>query len=367
MVGLMNKYKSLLKCIVFCLGIVLIVAAFDYGFGQVGYVRYIIHEVDNPKENYDTIVLGASHARSAIDPQKFDDKLGTNSLSMAIPGEIIKDSYYLLKESARNNNIKKVILDIDYQYWFEPQREGYSNESFIYSQLSWTSPVKWQYLFDNMDNLDVRYAFTKRLSYLCSPTGLTTNIRHKNSQDYKDNNIYNLDVADANGPYIGKGFFSRVTNGELPGGLDYVNTWSDVAFDDISGLITDEFDKIYNYCKDNNIELICVTSPIAPSAMKILNMDVVDNKMQELFNKYDVTYYNFNKARLDVLPRFDVDFGDYEGHMGGELGEKYSEVLAQVLYDHEHGTVDMSKYFYSSFDEMYKAFGDNMTGLTNDK
>jgi hypothetical protein len=177
MVGLMNKYKSLLKCIVFCLGIVLIVAAFDYGFGQVGYVRYIIHEVDNPKENYDTIVLGASHARSAIDPQKFDDKLGTNSLSMAIPGEIIKDSYYLLKESARNNNIKKVILDIDYQYWFEPQREGYSNESFIYSQLSWTSPVKWQYLFDNMDNLDVRYAFTKRLSYLCSPTGLTTNIK----------------------------------------------------------------------------------------------------------------------------------------------------------------------------------------------
>lgn len=359
----MNKFKTFLKCMVFCLGIVLIVVALDYGFGQVGYVKYILRDVNSNSDDYDTLVLGASHARSAIDPQKLDDKMGTNSFSLAIPGEIIKDSYYLLKESTRKHDVKKVILDVDYQYWFEPQKEGYSNESFIYSQLSWTSPIKWQYLLENMDNLDVRYAFTKRLSYLCTPNGLITNIKHKNSQDYKDINIYNLEVADANGPYMGKGFFSRVTSGGLPGGVDYVNDWSKIAYNDISDIIVEQFDRIYNYCKDNNIELICVTSPITPSAMQILHMDIVNDKMQEFFKKYDIAYYNFNMAKKDVIPRFDVDFGDYEGHMGGELAENYSEVLADVIYEHENGNVDMSKYFYNSFDEMYEDMGSDFTGL----
>ena len=55
-----------------------------------------------------------------------------------------------------------------------------------------------------------------------------------------------------------------------------------------------------------------------------------------------------------ILPRDDVDFGDMEGHMGGELAEKYSEVLATLLNDRKDGSLDTDKYFYDSFSELYK-------------
>ena len=57
---------------------------------------------------------------------------------------------------------------------------------------------------------------------------------------------------------------------------------------------------------------------------------------------------------MNILPRDDVDYGDMEGHVGGELAEKYSEVLALLLNDRNDGTLDTSKYFYDSFDELYK-------------
>ena len=43
-------------------------------------------------------------------------KWGDNAFNLAIPGETVTDSYYLLMESNRNNNVKRVIYDIDYQY-----------------------------------------------------------------------------------------------------------------------------------------------------------------------------------------------------------------------------------------------------------
>ena len=44
-----------------------------------------MQHVNEDDENYDTIVLGASHARSAIDPAKIDSQADTVTLSMAIP------------------------------------------------------------------------------------------------------------------------------------------------------------------------------------------------------------------------------------------------------------------------------------------
>ena len=83
-------------------------------------------------------------------------------------------------------------------------------------------------------------------------------------------------------------------------------------------------------------------------------MGTVNDVLSQFFEEQNVPYYNFNKARLSVLDRSDLDYGDKEGHMGGELAEEYSEVLAEVLKGHFNGTLDETKYFYNTFDEMYK-------------
>ena len=41
--------------------------------------------------DYDTVVIGASHARASSDPEQIDKNAGTYSINMAIPGETVKD------------------------------------------------------------------------------------------------------------------------------------------------------------------------------------------------------------------------------------------------------------------------------------
>ena len=82
----------------------------DYALVPSGYIRYIIHETNNAgsDDGYDNIIIGASHARSAINPVKLDEAgASDNAFNLAIPGETVTDSYYLLMESDRNNNVKR--------------------------------------------------------------------------------------------------------------------------------------------------------------------------------------------------------------------------------------------------------------------
>ena len=69
---------------------------------------------------------------------------------------------------------------------------------------------------------------------------------------------------------------------------------------------------------------------------------------------------------MSVLPRDDSAYVDTEGHMYGELAESYSELLAQVLMEDAMGTLDESRYFYNSYQDMYASMVqdyENTTGL----
>lgn len=132
-------------------------------FAKTGYINYIIRQADSKENNENVFILGASHARCAIDPAAIEKNSDDRVLNMSIPGETIKDSYYLIQELNRTNDVEKVILDIDYNYWYGNLGEGCFAEPFLYNQYRWTSPVKWKYLIENTDMMDFRNAFTKKI------------------------------------------------------------------------------------------------------------------------------------------------------------------------------------------------------------
>lgn len=353
----MKKALPHIRSLVFIIGLIAIIGVCDYCFAKTGYIHYILQHVNEDDENYNTIVLGASHARSAIDPAKIDSQAGTVTLSMAIPSETLKDSYYVLEESCKNNDVKRVIFDIDYQYWFGPQGQGHFAETFIYNQFSWFSKTKWDYLIRNCEFMDIRCAFTKRYVY-CGPTDFSAikkNIIQKNSEDYKTANIYSLDIKDTDsfGPYKGQGFFYRKNVEGEPQGEGYVQIWEGRQYADMEDYPVAYFKKIKEYCDKNGIELICVTSPISPSSVKRLGLDIVHDKFEKFFDEFGVVYYDFNKARYDVLPREDTDFADKEGHMEGHFAEEYSQILGEVIDKHINGTLNVKDYFYDSFEELF--------------
>ena len=53
--------------------------------------------------------------------------------------------------------------------------------------------------------------------------------------------------------------------------------------------------------------------------------------------------------------------------MGGQLAEIYSKALANLLYDRKNDGVDESKYFYSTFEDMYKNMKQDYTKETGNE
>ena len=280
----MKKFKPILRCVIFLTGLIVIMGVIDFACVQTGYVNYILRNVcvKNNKTDYDTVIIGASHARASSDPDIIDKYSGTYSINMAIPGETVKDSYYILEETCRTNNIKTVILDIDYQYYFNPPKEGFYTEQFIQCQMDWSSYVKWQYIYDNMKRMEIRNVFTRRQACTFTPSNMKENIEQKLSKEYKEADISSLNVD--GGTYAGRGYFYiNPVSGELAG-QKLIESWSKRSKEQVTGYPLKYLNKIIKYCRDNDIDLIAVTSPITPSSVGTLHME----------NVHDVARQNYN-------------------------------------------------------------------------
>lgn len=199
-----------LRTVLFMAVIAGMILIMDYALVPSGYIRYIIHETNNAgnDDGYDNIIIGASHARSAINPVKLDEAgVSDNAFNLAIPGETVTDSYYLLMESDRNNNVKRVIYDLDYQYWCNYAEREFE-DCFIYTWLPF-SKVKIKYIADNLLTKDFRTVYSKRWAYEISPSAIMNNLKVKSSTAYRNYSMDAVEIHDAGGPYATKGFFYR--------------------------------------------------------------------------------------------------------------------------------------------------------------
>jgi len=345
----MRNFKKILKCIIFTMICCIIFAICDFVFVPSGYVRVILHTLNYSDEKYDCIILGASHGRSAINPYKLDEELGTNAINLCIPSETMEDSYYLLKESCRNNKPKTVILDLDYQYWYDLVENNFS-DAFIYYQLE-PSKVKAEYFFHNLLNKDVRITFSRWSNYISDFKGIKDKVSIKLDKEYNDCDIEGAVVKGADGPYVGNGFFYRGPGGHGARGFVTRVEWNDSKVDE---KVVKQFKDIVDYCNANGIKLICVTSTITPATVLTKTAEASAKFFTKLTAQYGVDYYDFNLLRQDVMPRGNLDFGDWDGHMCGALADKYSSIMASVIKDSQGGKVDRTKYFYNSYATLYE-------------
>lgn len=130
-----------------------------------------------------------------------------NAFNLAIPGETVTDSYYLLMESDRHNNVKRVIYDLDYQYWCNYAEREFE-DCFIYTWLPFSN-VKLKYIADNLLTKDFRTVYSKRWAYEISPSAIMNNLKVKSSAAYRNYSMDAVEIHDAGGPYAAKGFFYR--------------------------------------------------------------------------------------------------------------------------------------------------------------
>lgn len=113
------------------------------------------------------------------------------------------------------------------------------------------------------------------------------------------------------------------------------------------------FNKIVKYCKDNDIELTCISSPITPYTVVNGPSDKAGEYFTKLCKEAGVEYIDYNLLRLDVLERMDSDFVDWDGHMVGPLADNFSLILGETLNKINDNSTSyseiMGQYMYTSY------------------
>ncbi|WP_027437212.1 hypothetical protein [Lachnospira multipara] len=328
-----------IRSVIFLLGLGLFIWICNFSLIGESYVKdmlAVVHRGYDLNEDgtkmgdevgFDTVILGGSHGRSAIDPKVVDEVLDTNSVNLCIPGETVKDSYYLLLEAAKTNDIKRVILDVDYQYYLGDQTGAGFDRAFIYYQLPWNSYVKWKYMIEDSNTLDVRNAISMRNNYKFSPDYIRDNVKYKLTVN-NNRNIHKLREANGQGPYMGKGFY-YIPHFPFNENFGDCHTYD---FDKkVHKVPRKNFEKIKKFCDDNGIELICAYAPIPNESRARIDINKVHETMSNFFKEYNANFIDFNMLDSSILDCSKDGYLDAEGHMCGEFADKYSLVLSNSI------------------------------------
>ncbi len=324
-------------------------------------VRYAMHELYE-QEEIETLFLGSSHVFCGYDPRILDEISGENTYLAATPVQKVDGSYYLLKEALKNNQIKKVYLDMFYlQYRDIPAERGSLQMQWIYC------------ITDNMKNNWNRIEFLLNASdcenyiegflpsarygnYLLDRKRIERVIKSKRSSEYI--NYENVPSAFYKGAYVIPG---GVGNPEMIADLDNL----EVAESIISEYSLKYLNKIVELCKEEEIELVLVTTPFTDFYVQALgNYNTFYAYMKEYAKTNAIEYCDFNLCRPELLVMEKDDFVDYH-HLSGKGAVKYSTVFAEMMASYDK--MERQELFYDSVQEKMDDLSPRTMGILLEK
>lgn len=337
------------KIIVFILLNILAISLATLCLSQASVVKILMKDAKTDK--YDSIILGESHGESCLDPFVLSDNTDLEAFNLARRGMPVIDLPYILEEANTSNQYKTVILDIGASYWIHGHEGNAGTDNNLFFRL--TGKRQWDY-FKNVlwsDNYNELF-----FDYLLNPTTLKNiprNLKAKFNIGYwlckEDslNEIFNSLGVKNSYKYIGRGF----RYGYKHSGVEWTGWEFDESLVEQENL--DAFERLANYCKENEIELICVQSAISPYRLKTENFDDVHEYFTKLCNEYNVSFYDMNYLKKGYLDRTDDDYVDIDGHMMGELADRHTKVLADII-----NADDKSVFFYDDYNDVLNSLED---------
>lgn len=293
---------------------------------------------DTANGTYETLLIGQSHSEACINPFILSDKTGLQTYNLgssAIPTENV---YYILKEGNKNNKCRRVIYDLDSNFFKNPLEPG---GTYIYPDL--TGENKFDYLKDNCGKIPF---FSLGVNYSNNPIyiiGTLANIKRYLNHEEIVKKSARYDYSDSY-KYKGRGFLYGYN-------LKSNWAWNNPDFDSnkVNENNLETFRKIVEYCNENDIELICVQSAVTPYRIKKQNTAEIHNYFTKLCKSYNIPFYDMNYVKKEYMDPVQKDFIDQEGHMFGEMADKQTKVIAEIIQ-----TKDKEKYFYTNFNDVYK-------------
>lgn len=274
------------------------------------------------RDSVDVLILGSSHAVSAINPQIIYDNYGITSYNLGSEQQSLVVSYFWLREALKTQSPKTVILDTymlhkfsdGYVYNNMNCGEGAVRKAMDYMRLS---PLKWE-AAKTIEKIDPSQS---ALSFIL------TNIRyHTRWMELSENDFTKGNMISHGGI---KGYTVMEGSNE---NLSYV-PFSDANADesDVENMVEtsrEYLDKIAALCAMENIQLILVNIPCNESVRRYVST-------KEYANENNIPYYDFNEEKLyeEIAYNASEDLLSHPNYKGAEKISDYIGSLLSTVYD----------------------------------
>lgn len=316
-----KKYIKIIVCVLIC---VLVINVLDLALYPCTFVRNNIHTMITEKK--DVLIFGTSNGMSDLDPDYILEGTNMTGQNMCVGGEYPIDVYYLVKLAIEKQEPKVVIFELSPGY-FTTEKEKGNNYLLFYHEFP-LSFAKLEYYKDAMLDCDFRspmFAFHEYpLSYELS--NIKENVYRKITKNYEVDNLRSETQE-----YHENGFIEK-----YPVDVENFPPYKKTLFSssDVKKINMEYLGKIIKLCKENDIEFIATTMPIA--ATMLVNEEDSYRDAWDYFSKYfkeqDVPYYNFNREYYMSYEHGINNYVDYDGHMNGDSARAFSKVFGETLF-----------------------------------
>ena len=272
------------------------------------------------ENSLDMVFLGSSHSYCTFDPEIIDSGLNLNSFQMGTPLQHPDTSYYELKEILKTQHPEYVVMEV---YWDVLDDKFDLQQANSFFEVLKSEDIKNEYIknvFPLADKvkynlLPIRY---QQSYFAYEGSQMEKEIENKYGVTKKQG-----EVQQGEEYYRSKGY---VYSNQLMISTEYDTTNQFRNFDgkdfEINSTQRKYIEKIVKLCKDENIQLIFVTAPVANVSMSyIKNYDLVHNAVAAMAAENGVPYidYNIENEKRDMLTNENFRDDAHLNHSGVEI------------------------------------------------
>ncbi|MBR2683216.1 MAG: hypothetical protein IKE22_08130 [Atopobiaceae bacterium] len=297
-------------------------------------------------DELDCAFVGSSYAQRAFDPVAFDEQLGTRSVNLATPGQVLADTLDTVRTVVDEKSVDRVVIGIgimSFDVTLDPfaavpylrarYREDPAALAAAYARLAFNPDV-----ITTKSSLNVLFPWT--FTSVRSLSGII-------------DNVHSRMAGEAFGPaaekvvpnwyYVGKGYgnYDEVTDPN--DGKNTISVYGQpVMLEECLGQLRD----ICELCRDRGVELVVVVTPHPAYDLLVLGQTYPDSMstIKALVEDAGATYLDFSMVHHEVLQLDLTDYSDYE-HINLSGARKLSVALADILARRDAGE-DVSGNFY---------------------
>lgn len=319
----MHNFKKIVKTVLVLAVCITLLVGLDMALYPCTFMRNDIHAVVN--NQYDDIILGTSHGMTDIDPAVMEEITGRTGHNMCVGGEYVIDAYHIAKLIAEKQKPTRIIYEVDPEYLVSKKEEG-NNYLLFYHEFPF-SKAKLEYFWNSIADCNFRTVLFPWYEYSLSYE--LGKVKETFSQKWnKDYDISHL-KSDTQ-EYHESGLIERypVDTTKLK-----MQSMKDFTEAQVKPQNMEYLGKLIDFCAENNIEFVAVTTPIPIDTLKVYsdNFNAASKYLGEYFNQKGIAYLNFNTQYFKAFSHDLSSYTDYNGHMNGNAAKEYSKVLANIL------------------------------------